>query len=253
MDFVKVEGLRNDFIVIDGELAPSPTDVVRWCRRRDGVGADGVLLIHPNGPDHVRMRYWNADGGEAEMCGNGLRCVARLAVERGWVSGPSLIVDTASGAMPATLQPDGSVRALVGRPRKGRVDRLTISGVEVHPITVGNPHAVRFVDDPDDAPVESLGPSIERDAMFPGGTNVEFVTVDAPDRIRMRVWERGVGETMASGTGAIAAAFAAHHFKDAELSVTVGLRGGELQVDVVDGEAWMTGPANIVYRGVLPT
>jgi len=112
---------------------------------------------------------------------------------------------------------------------------------------------VRFVDDPDDAPVESLGPSIERDAMFPGGTNVEFVTVDAPDRIRMRVWERGVGETMASGTGAIAAAFAAHHFKDAELSVTVGLRGGELQVDVVDGEAWMTGPANIVYRGVLPT
>ena len=252
MDFVKVEGLGNDFIVIDGSDAPKPSDVIRWCERRHGVGADGVLLIHQELPDVVRMRYWNADGGEAEMCGNGLRCVARLAVERGWASGPDVIVMTPVGPHPARVNDDGTVRALVGRPKRGRVETLSVAGVTVHPVSVGNPHAERFVADLAAAPVDTLGPVIERDPIFPGGTNVEFVTVVDPDHVRMRVWERGVGETMASGTGATAAAFAAHVYKDTSSDVVVELSGGRLRIELVEGEAWMTGDANIVYSGRLP-
>lgn len=252
MDFVKVEGLGNDFIVIDGREPPARHDVVRWCERRHGVGADGVLVISPREDSVVRMRYWNADGGEAEMCGNGLRCVARLAVERGWVDGPDVVVQTAVGAHPARVNPDGTVRALVGRPQKGRVEQLSVAGVNVHPVSVGNPHAVRFVADAESAPVATLGPKIETAAMFPGGTNVEFVTVESADRLRMRIWERGVGETMGSGTGAAAGAFAAHHYRAASRDVTVALRGGELRIELDGDQAWMTGVANVVFSGVLP-
>lgn len=252
MDFVKVEGLANDFIVIDGVDPPDPDDVIHWCVRHHGVGADGVIQIHPEAPGRVRMRYWNADGGEAEMCGNGLRGVALLAVERGWADGQDVVIETAAGPRPATVLEDGSVRALVGHPSKGRVEQLTIGGVSVHPVSVGNPHVVRFVDDLDEAPVAELGASLENDAMFPGGTNVEFVTVVEPDRVRMRIWERGVGETMASGTGAAAAAYASHLYKEAERDVVVELPGGELRIELIDDEAWMIGPANIVFRGELP-
>ncbi len=252
MDFVKVEGLGNDFIVIDGENPPDPGDVVQWCERRRGVGADGVLLVAPTGPGTVRMRYWNADGGEAEMCGNGLRCVARLAIERGWAEGPEVVIGTASGPRRAQLLADGAVRAVAGHPSRGRVERLSVAGVDVYPVSVGNPHAVRFVADLDEAPVEELGPVIERDGLFPGGTNVEFVTVEGPELVRMRIWERGVGETPSSGTGAAAAAFAAHHVKGTDADVTVRLPGGDLRIELVDGDAWMTGPAHIVYSGTLP-
>jgi diaminopimelate epimerase len=252
VDFVKVEGLGNDFIVIEGEFPPRAADVVRWCERRRGVGADGVLQVRVLGPGRVGMRYWNADGGEAEMCGNGLRCVARLAVERGWVEGRELVVETPVGPHPAGVNDDGTVRALVGRPKTGRVDQLKVAGVRVFPLSVGNPHAVRFVPDVDDAPVALLGPAIEKDPLFPGGTNVEFVTVVAPEALRMRIWERGVGETAASGTGAAAAAFAAHLHKGTERDVVVTLPGGELRIELVGTEAWMTGPANVVFSGTLP-
>lgn len=252
MDFVKVQGLENDFIVIDGTDRPDPKAVARWCNRRTGVGADGVLAIAPLGSGRVRMRYWNADGGEAEMCGNGLRCVARLAVERGWVKGPDLLINTAVGDLRATVNPDGSVRAVVGTPVQGRIERLEVAGVSVHPIAVGNPHAVRFTKDLDEVPVTELGPRIEKDPMFPDGTNVEFVTVVAPDAISMRIWERGVGETRGSGTGATAAAFAAHTFWEAEETVVVTLPGGEITIELTEDVAWMTGPAQIVYSGSLP-
>ena len=252
MDFVKVEGLGNDFIVIDGDVAPRQGDVVRWCERRHGIGADGVLLIRPDEPGSIRMRYWNANGGEAEICGNGLRCVARLAVERGWVDGSDVVVVTAVGPHPATVNPDGTVRALVGRPVKGRVERLTVAGVDVHPLSVGNPHAVRFVPDPAEAPVAELGRVIATDPMFPSGTNVEFVTVDSADTIRMRIWERGVGETPGSGTGATAAVFAAQQYCDGGNDVVVSLPGGHLRIELAGDEAWMTGAANIVFSGALP-
>lgn len=249
MDFVKMEGLGNDFIIIEGPHEISPADVQRWCDRRFGVGADGVLVATPLDDTRVGMRYWNADGGEAEMCGNGLRCIAKLALERGWVTSADMMIETAVGPLGAAVLDDGRVRALMGYPKRGDVDELEVAGVMVRPVSVGNPHAVLFVDDPFLAPVAELGPAIERDELFPNGTNVEFVKVETGNRIRMRIWERGVGETMASGTGATAAAFAAAVYEGAQSPIDVLLPGGNLTVDIEDGEAWVTGPANFVFSG----
>jgi diaminopimelate epimerase len=250
MDFVKMEGLGNDFIVVDGPVALTAEAITAWCDRRFGVGADGVLEVTPVASDRIRMRYWNADGGEAEMCGNGLRCLARLAVDRGWVAGNEMVVETASGDLPATVQPDGLVRALVGTPRIAG-DPFEAGGVFVHPVRVGNPHAVVFVDDADAAPVDELGPRLEHDEAFPDRANVEFVQSLGGSAVRMRVWERGVGETMASGTGATAAAFAATTYREANSPVSVELRGGELRIEIIDGRAWMTGPGRTVFTGTL--
>jgi diaminopimelate epimerase len=250
MDFVKMEGLGNDFIVVWGGHVPNTDAIVRWCDRRFGVGADGVLSVDLSGPERIRMRYWNADGGEAEMCGNGLRCVARLAVLRNWVSGPWLVVETKAGDMPAEMKPGGHVRALVGIPKATGV--ATSQGARVHLVDIGNPHAVVFVDDPAKAPVATLGKKIEHDPQFPNGTNVEFVTPRRADRIEMRIWERGVGETLGSGTGATAAAFASVVHRGVAAPVRVELPGGELLIELDGEEAWMTGPANLVFEGTLP-
>jgi diaminopimelate epimerase len=251
VEFVKMEGLGNDFIVVDGPVDLDTATITGWCNRRFGVGADGVLEISPVAADRIRMRYWNADGGEAEMCGNGLRCLARLAVDRGWVAGPELIVETASGDMPATVRSDGLVRALVGTPRLAGAP-FDVYGVTLHPVSVGNPHRVIFVDDAGAAPVDTLGPRVEGHESSPGGANVEFVEVDGPEALRMRVWERGVGETMASGTGATAAAFAAANYRNGGSEQKVELPGGDLVIELGDAEAWMIGPGNVVYTGTLP-
>ena len=252
MEFVKMEGLGNDFIVVEGPQDIDPGDVASWCARREGVGADGVLVVTPLDPKTVEMRYWNADGGAAEMCGNGLRCVARLAKERGWVAADSFVVESAVGAHPVTVLDDHMVRAFVGRPHQFRTESLTVAGYSVVPVGVGNPHAVLIVEDVDTAPVAEAGPRIEQDPMFPGGTNVEFVQVVDRERIRVRVWERGVGETPASGTGATAAAFVAHQKELAATVLTVELRGGELEITLDDAGAWMVGPARRVFSGTLP-
>lgn len=249
MDFVKMEGLGNDFVVVDGPVDMDPAVVRRWCDRRFGIGADGVLEITRLTGTSIRMRYWNADGGEAEMCGNGLRCLAKLAVARGWVEPHDITIATAMGDLPAQVLADGTVRALVGSPVVSGPPAERAGVATVHPISVGNPHAVVFVADPDATDVENLGPLIESDELFPDQTNVEFVTIEGPDRIRMRIWERGVGETMASGTGATAAAFAAVTYRDVTAPVTVSLRGGRLVVEFENGAAWMIGPANVVFNG----
>jgi diaminopimelate epimerase len=248
VDFVKVQGLGNDFVVFDGPYLPQPEDIVRWCDRRTGIGADGVLVIEPQTGGRVSMRYWNADGGEAEMCGNGLRCVALLAYQRGWVDGRSFVVDTAVGAHPVVVG-SSSVRAFVGVPTVHRTGMLSISGTDVHPMSVGNPHAVTFVGDVDQAPVEDVGPVVERDPLFPDRTNVEFVEVLDDGGISARIWERGVGETMASGTGATASAFIAHTVHGLAQPVDVHLRGGMLTISFDDDGAWMDGPAEIVFSG----
>ncbi len=250
MNFVKMQGLGNDFVVVDGPVDVEPSAVVRWCDRRFGIGADGVLEVTPLGDDRIRMRYWNADGGMAEMCGNGLRCLATLAVERGWVSGREMIVETDAGDLPAEVRPDGLVRALVGDVALAG-DPEEIAGVTVHPVVVGNPHAVVFVPDPADAPVAALGPRIENDPRFPRRANVEFVAPLGPHRIRMRIWERGVGETLASGTGATSAAYASVVYRGLESPVTVELPGGELVIDFSDTQAWMTGPGSAVFAGTI--
>lgn len=249
MDFVKMEGLGNDFIVVEGPVTMAAADMVRWCERKRGIGADGVLEVTPLGSDRVRMRYWNADGRSAEMCGNGLRCVARLAVMRGWVEGPNLIIESAVGERPAQVRPDGTVRAMLGVPQEYRLASLRVAGVEVHPVGMGNPHAIVFVDDPALAPVTTLGPQIETDPIFPAGTNVEFAAVRGRDRIELRVWERGVGETLACGTGAAATAFLASRQGLTDARVAVDLPGGTMMVEMEDGTAWIEGPANLVFGG----
>ncbi|MCL1587820.1 MAG: diaminopimelate epimerase [Actinomycetia bacterium] len=250
MDFVKVQGLSNDFIVIDGPYVPDPLDVVRWCERRTGVGADGVLVIEPIDSGRMSMRYWNADGGEAEMCGNGLRCIARLGYDREWVTSRTFVVETAVGDHEVTVHED-FVRAFVGVANPFRTETLSIAGYRVHPFAIGNPHAVIFVDDVDEAPVDTVGPEIEHDAMFPNRTNVEFVQVMDDGSITARIWERGVGETPASGTGATASAYVAHTFGGLTIPIVVHLRGGALIITFDDRGAWMEGPAEIVFSGTL--
>jgi diaminopimelate epimerase len=250
MEFVKVEGLGNDFVVVDGPVELSAGTIRSWCDRRLGIGADGVLELTRIAPDRIRMRYWNADGGEAEMCGNGLRCLVRLAVDRGLVSTRDVVVETAAGPLPARLLSDGFVRALVGRPVIDGAP-FDVGGLLVHPINVGNPHGVVFVPDATTAPLGESGPMIEKDSASPTGTNVEFVSIVGNSRIDMRVWERGVGETMASGTGATAAAFAASVYRDVQSPIEVTLPGGALTIELVGAEAWMIGPANVVYRGQI--
>ncbi len=249
MEFVKVEGLGNDFIVVGEE--PDAEDVIAWCRRHTGIGADGVLLLTPVDPGRIAMRYWNADGGEVEMCGNGVRALALLAVMDGLVDGHSFVVESAVGDHPVTVLDDGLVRAFVGRPHAFRTEEMTVAGHTVRPVGVGNPHAVLLVDDVDEAPVDAIGPVIEHDPLFPDRVNVEFVEPVGEDRVRVRVWERGIGETNGSGTGATAAAYAARAAQELGDAITVELRGGELLIEFEEDGAWMTGPASIVYRGSL--
>jgi len=251
MDFVKMEGLGNDFIVVAGPIGdPEPDEIARWCRRRFGIGADGLLEVTSLDERRVRMRYWNADGHPAELCGNGLRCVARFAYERGWVESRRFEVETAVGPRAVEVG-DRSVRANLGMPHGFRTEVLSVAGVEVRPVGLGNPHAVFFVEDTEAAPVEELGPTIGTDPMFPGGTNVEFVEVIDPEHIGLRVWERGVGETLACGTGAAAAVYAARHIEEVGDRVTVSLPGGELTVELADDGAWIEGPANTVFTGSI--
>jgi diaminopimelate epimerase len=249
MEFVKMEGLGNDFIVIAGPADPNAGEIRSWCDRRRGIGADGVLEVTRLGGDRVRMRYWNADGGAAEMCGNGLRCVARFAVERGWVEARRFVVETAVGDRLVEIDGEGSVRALLGTPRdEGPV---AAAGVALHRVDIGNPHAIWWVDDVGEAPVAEVGPAVERDASFAAGTNVEFAQVVGTNRIGLRVWERGVGETLACGTGAAATAFLAYRQGRVGAKVEMALRGGVLEVELTEEGAWIRGPANTVFRGVL--
>jgi len=249
MEFVKMEGLGNDFVVIVGPADPSADEIAVWCDRRHGVGADGVLEVTPIDEGRVMMRYWNADGGAADMCGNGLRCVARFAADRGWVDVDSFTVETAVGPRPVALNDDGSVRVLLGVPSGG--DEVTLEGVVVHTVDMGNPHAIVWVGDTAAAPVDTVGPRIETAELFPDGTNVEFATVIGPDQIELRVWERGVGETLACGTGAAATAYLAHQQGRVGSTVTMRLAGGSLRVDLTEDGAWIEGPANTVFRGTV--
>ena len=250
MEFVKMQGLGNDFIVIDGPYDPQPHDVVRWCERRTGIGADGVLVVEPIEDLRMSMRYWNADGGEAEMCGNGLRCVARLGYDRGWVTASTFIVASAVGDHEVTVKHD-SVVAFVGVPNPFRTGSLSIGDRTFHPFAIGNPHAVLFVEDVGEANVTAIGPEIENDPLFPNRTNVEFVEVLDEGGIKARIWERGVGETPASGTGAAAAAYIAHTEAGVALPIDVHLPGGILSITFDDAGAWMEGPAAVVFSGTV--
>ncbi|HVL99870.1 MAG TPA: diaminopimelate epimerase [Egibacteraceae bacterium] len=289
MRFVKAHGAGNDFVLLPdfgNELALSPALVRGLCDRHTGIGADGVIRLAPgrDGTD-VFMDYWNADGSVAEMCGNGVRCVAKYVADRGLAPGDVVHVDTRDGVKPvmvAAQHPDGTVAAVrvaMGMPMSTGPKKVDVSparlvgcpwspplGIpglgelavtteqrftEVTTVCMGNPHAVVVVDDVEQAPVAAWGPVIEHDDAFPRGTNVEFISVPSRDRVVGRIWERGVGETQASGTGASAMAAAAHLLDLADRKVTVVLPGGELAAEWTDEGMFITGPAVEIAEGRL--
>lgn len=244
MRFTKMNGWGNDFVVLEGPISLDTADVIALCDRRFGVGADGLLVITPGQP--IGMEYWNADGTDAEMCGNGLRCVARYARDRNLVDQDTFDIDTPVGPRRAIVD-GGYVDVELGQVKVA--GHTKIDGERYHLIDVGNPHAVVEVENPSEAPVEVLGPQISADEQFPNGTNVEFVSFE-DNTVTMRVWERGVGETLACGTGMVAAAFVATKAAKMVPPITVEVPGGSGSVDFREGVAWLRGPADYSFEGV---
>ncbi len=273
--FTKMEGIGNDYIYINGfeEQVDDPARLsVEMSRYHFGCGSDGLILILPSDKADFRMRMFNNDGSESGMCGNGIRCVAKYCHDRGLTQKTVFTVESGGQikTLHLTLAPDGgtqSVRVDMGAPEldgariPARAAGCPVIGhrVEVDGtayaltlVNMGNPHAVCFVPDPDTAPVTTHGPLIEHHPDFPQKTNVEFVQVVDRGHIRMRVWERGTGETLACGTGACASAVACMLNGLTERTVEVTLRGGclTIQWDETSGHVFMTGPATFVYDGV---
>ncbi len=246
--FVKMQGLGNDFVVVSGEVVLDRAMIVRMCDRRFGVGADGVLRVS-SGETGVRMEYWNADGSDAEMCGNGLRCVARYAHDQGLADGDEFDVRTPIGPRTTRRLADDLVEVDLGPVTIG--DTVVIHERDYRLASVGNPHAVTFVDDPATVDVAEVGARVAGDrALFPHGTNVEFVRALDASSIRMRVWERGIGETQACGTGiaaSAAVALAAGYVTAAR--ITVEAPGGTAAVRIEGRATWLEGPAMYVFEG----
>lgn len=241
LNFTKMNGWGNDFVVLEGPLRLSVEDIVSLCDRRFGVGADGVLVVTPGSP--IGMEYWNADGSVAEMCGNGLRCVAQFAVDRGWAGQGSFKVRTPSGLRQVSV--GESVEVELGPARI--TGNLEVDRATYRTVNVGNPHAVAMVARPEQIDVSTVGALVESSVV--GGTNVEFFALNG-DGITMRVWERGVGETLACGTGMAAAAVVANDSHDLMWPISVAVPGGRGTVDVRDGTAFLTGPASYSFTGV---
>ena len=254
----KLHATGNDFLVHEASEPLSAEAAAALCDRHRGVGADGLLTLRPGtGGADCAMTLRNADGGEAEMSGNGLRCLAYVAARAGFGTTDALIVDTAAGRRLVALERDArgtvvsadvDMGAVTFDPAAIGLDAPSATDLEatVHGVVyrgdaagMGNPHLVLFVDDPDAARVTQHGGRLERDERFPRRTNVEFVVVDARDRMRMRVWERGVGETLSCGTGACAAAAVAHRRDLVDAVLPVAVPGGELRVRL--GETIMLG------------
>jgi diaminopimelate epimerase len=278
IQFVKTHGLGNDFILVDCVSIPQDADRVMQlaeclCDRHTGIGADGVLVVLPSTVADYRMRIINSDGSEAEMCGNGIRCFARYLYDHKLSTRVTVSIETLAGIIrPEIVLADQAVRAVrvdMGAPRleRGDIPMLGIAAsrvineplalgamtYRVTAVSMGNPHAIIFVDDVETAPVEHVGPQIETHPIFPRKTNVEFVQVVSPTFLRMRVWERGAGITQACGTGACATLVAAVLTGQAERTAVVELPGGPLEItwDAADDHVYMTGPATEVFHGTI--
>ncbi len=271
LKFSKMQGLGNDFVVIDGVRQPvamTPALARRLADRHFGVGCDQVLLVERPRSPHADFRYriWNADGGEVGQCGNGARCFVRFVRDHGLTDKRQLKVETASGVIVPRLETDGEVTVDMGPPRfdPGGIPFVSDSSAPVQPlelgsgrvvqitaVSMGNPHAVQLVDDVEAAPVTTEGPLIERHPRFPARANAGYMQVLGRDRIALRVWERGAGETLACGTGACAAVAAGVRRGLLDPRVRVATRGGELTIEWRGGDnpVWMTGPAVTVFEG----
>lgn len=255
MRFTKMHGLGNDYLYHYGEIE-KPADVsIKLSERHFGIGSDGIILITPSDCADFKMRIFNADGSEAKMCGNGIRCVGKYVFDKGYTDKTHLTVETLSGIKTLDLKTVGgkAVYATVDMGKCKVNKSVTLEAlnreVTLFPVSMGNPHAVIFVKDAENAPLTTLGAALEHHEFFPDGVNVEFVQVIDSLTLRMRVWERGSGITMACGTGScasVAAAVAMGYCRENEL-VTVKLDGGDLSVKMLpDKTVMMTGPAKTV-------
>ncbi len=259
MHFTKMHGLGNDYLYVYGEVPENISELSKKLSDRHfGAGSDGMIYICRSDHADFSMRIFNADGSEAKMCGNGIRCVGKYVYEKGYTDKTELSIETLSGIRGLKLMLQGShvtcVRVDMGTTEVSEDRILFLPGKEIRctPVSVGNPHAVIFVPDAYRVPLSELGPQIEHHPAFPGGVNAEFVQVLSPECLRMRVWERGSGITKACGTGACASAAAAVNRGLCRTGepILVILDGGTLEITVrEDGRVLMSGPAETVYEG----
>jgi diaminopimelate epimerase len=270
IEFTKMQGLGNDFVVIDAvrqSVALSREQARRLADRHLGVGCDQILVVEPSGDPHFDFRYriYNSDGGEVEQCGNGARCFARFVRDKGLTDKTEISVQTSAGPMYFNVGPGDSVNVNMGipvfepaeipfdAPRREPTYLLEVNGEPVHisALAIGNPHAVQEVEDVSLAPVTEQGPLIESHPRFPRRVNAGYMQVVDRGRIKLRVWERGVGETLACGSGACAAAVAGIQLGKLDERVQVEVKGGVLSISWW-GEGhpvWMAGPADSVFEG----
>ena len=273
--FSKYQGLGNDFILIDNRTSDTPfidaEEAVIWCDRHFGIGGDGVIFVLPgqNGCDYT-MRIFNSDGSEPEMCGNGIRCMAKFIAELEGKIDTTVTykIHTLAGTITPEILDDGQVQVDMGEPRLsskeiptslGEVeDKVVNQSMEVDGkswvvtcVSMGNPHCMTFVADANSISLEIIGPKFEHHSVFPQRTNTEFVQVLRPDYVRMRVWERGAGITLACGTGACATVVAGVLTGNCHRNCTVELPGGCLHIEwsSSDNHVYMTGPAELVFKG----
>lgn len=272
MNFTKMHGLGNDFVVIDAinqTISLSSAQVESIADRRFGVGCDQLLLVESAQTQGVDFRYriFNADGSEVQQCGNGARCFARFVRDKGLTGKDEIVVETASGIITLYIENDDLVRVNMGVPNFEPASlpfkvaanepryELEVAGetLAIGAVSMGNPHAVLSVEDIETAPVERLGPQLESHPLFPQRVNVGFMQVLDKDRIRLRVYERGAAETLACGTGACAAVAVGRRWGLLGDEVTVSLPGGDLRIRWGgEGEAlWMIGPATTVFEGTI--
>ena len=270
ISFTKMHGLGNDFVVFDSfnqSVNLNQELIRRIADRRYGVGCDQVLLLEPPGSDGVDVHYriYNSDGGEVAQCGNGARCVASYLYRRGLADKNEIVAETSQGLIRLYREGDTQVRVDMGVPRLEPEDiplqveqravhyplQLNGKNVTLSAVSMGNPHAVLIIDDIEQAPVQSLGPKVQESGLFPEGVNVGFMQIIDRKRIRLRVYERGAGETLACGSGACAAVVAGSLDGRLDENVDVSLQGGHLLIRW-QGEGhpvWMTGPTTFVFEG----
>jgi diaminopimelate epimerase len=277
MEFTKLQGAGNDFVLVDagGLDLDWPALAARMCDRHFGVGADGLLLVLPSGVADLRLRVFNADGSEAEACGNGLRCFVKYARDRGLVQADEFSVETMAGTRSVGVRGGGRIQVGMGRPEfKPSAIPVALEGQEetdagpvldytievegtqlsIGCVSMGNPHAVCFLSAPvADFPLAEIGPRVERHRAFPNRVNFEVANVISRSEIRARVWERGTGETLACGSGACAIAVIAMLKGLSDSAVDVHLPGGALSIEWDGaGEVLLSGPAETVFSGTWP-
>jgi diaminopimelate epimerase len=251
-EFLKMQGTGNDFVLIDARFSP-PEDYsrlsVQMCNRHRGIGADGLLVL--DAPNGLRMQMWNPDGSLSEMCGNGLRCFAKYALDEG-ISEGEFPVETGAGRLLARATEDDQITISLGRITIGHLHTPLLNGLEGTEVSVGNPHVVIFVPQLDLVDLDWIGPQIENLPRYPHRTNVHFAEVISDNEVKVAHWERGAGRTLACGTGMVATVAAGFATGRLNSRVQVNVPGGRTFVSIEDDTAWLTGHVEYVFRGTFP-